>query len=121
MAEFIPVDTGGAKEFLKNNHYGVLATRRKNGGLQMSPVTCGLDSVGRAVISRSNFEYRTVGIQNLTVTNEGYGKGARISGIEVTTGGIFSYSVATTATGYAGIGFQISVSGATRPPSRNLR
>ena len=44
MAEFIPVETGRAKEFLKNHHHGVLATRRKNGDLQMSPVTCGLDS-----------------------------------------------------------------------------
>ena len=48
MAEFIPVETDKAKEFLKNHHHGVLATRRKNGDLQMSPVTCGLDSEGRA-------------------------------------------------------------------------
>lgn len=51
MAEFIPMQFDRAKEFLTKNHYGVLATRRKNGGLQMSPVTCGLDSEGRAVIS----------------------------------------------------------------------
>ena len=51
MAEFTPMQFDRAKEFLKNNHHGVLATRRKNGGLQMSPVTCGLDSEGRAVIS----------------------------------------------------------------------
>ena len=43
MAEFVPVETARAKEFLKNHHHGVLATRRKNGDLQMSPVTCGLD------------------------------------------------------------------------------
>ena len=58
MAEFIPVETDLAKEFLKNHHHGVLATRRKNGDLQMSPVTCGLDSDGRAVISSRETAYK---------------------------------------------------------------
>lgn len=58
MAEFIPVETDRAKEFIKNNHQGVLATRRKNGDLQMSPVTCGLDSAGRAVISSRETAYK---------------------------------------------------------------
>jgi hypothetical protein len=58
MAEFIPVETGRAKEFLENNHHGVLATRRKNGDLQMSPVTCGLDGAGRAVISSRETAYK---------------------------------------------------------------
>ena len=47
-----------AKEFIENHHYGVLATRRKNGDLQMSPVTCGLDSEGRAVISSRETAYK---------------------------------------------------------------
>lgn len=47
-----------AREFLKNHHHGVLATRRKNGHLQMSPVTCGLDSEGRAVISSRETAYK---------------------------------------------------------------
>jgi PPOX class probable F420-dependent enzyme len=51
MAEFVPVQLDKAKEFLKSQHYGVLATRRKTGDLQMSPVTCGLDGTGRAIIS----------------------------------------------------------------------
>ena len=58
MAEFVPVETGIAKEFLKNHHHGVLATRRKNGELQMSPVTCGLDNQGRAVISSRETAYK---------------------------------------------------------------
>jgi len=58
MAEFIPVETDRAKEFLKNHHHGVLATRRKYGDLQMSPVTCGLDSEGRAVISSRETAYK---------------------------------------------------------------
>jgi len=58
MAEFIPVETGRAKEFLQRHHHGVLATRRKNGDLQMSPVTCGLDNRGWAVISSRETAYK---------------------------------------------------------------
>lgn len=58
MAEFFPTDIGRAREFLKSNHHGVLATRRKNGELQMSPVTVGLDSDGRAIISSRETAYK---------------------------------------------------------------
>ncbi|HSK28516.1 MAG TPA: PPOX class F420-dependent oxidoreductase [Candidatus Limnocylindria bacterium] len=58
MAEFAPMEIGKAKEFLTNNHWGVLATRRKNGQLQMSPVTVGLDNAGRAVISSRETAYK---------------------------------------------------------------
>jgi PPOX class probable F420-dependent enzyme len=58
MAEFKPVDLSYAKQFLEKYHYGVLATRRKNGELQMSPVTCGLDAEGRAVISSRETAYK---------------------------------------------------------------
>jgi PPOX class probable F420-dependent enzyme len=58
MAEFVPMDLDRAKEFLKNNHHAVLATRRKSGALQMSPVTCGLDGDGQAVISSRETAYK---------------------------------------------------------------
>jgi len=58
MAEFTPMQLDRAKEFIENHHHGVLATRRKNGDLQMSPVTCGLDSEGRAVISSRETAYK---------------------------------------------------------------
>jgi PPOX class probable F420-dependent enzyme len=58
MADFTPMQLDRAKEFLKNHHHGVLATRRKNGALQMSPVTCGLDGDGRAVISSRETAYK---------------------------------------------------------------
>ena len=58
MAEFVPMELQRAKEFLINNHLGVLATRRKNGNLQMSPVTCGLDADGRAMISSRETAYK---------------------------------------------------------------
>jgi PPOX class probable F420-dependent enzyme len=58
MAEFVPMEIDPAKEFLKKNHWGVLATRRKNGQLQMSPITVGLDSQGHAIISSRETAYK---------------------------------------------------------------
>ena len=43
MAEFVPVQIDHVREFLRKHHWGILATRRKNGNLQMSPVTVGVD------------------------------------------------------------------------------
>ena len=40
-----------AREFLRANHRAVLATARADGRPQLSPVTCGVDDAGRAVIS----------------------------------------------------------------------
>lgn len=58
MAEFIPIDIGRAREFLARNHWGILATRRKSGNLQMSPVTVGIDSAGCAIISSRETAYK---------------------------------------------------------------
>ncbi len=58
MAEFIAVEIEIAKEFLQKHHWGILATQRKNGNLQMSPVTVGLDSAGRAIISSRETAYK---------------------------------------------------------------
>ena len=58
MADFTPVEFERAREFLTKNHWGILATRRENGHLQMSPVTVGLDSEGRAVISSRETAYK---------------------------------------------------------------
>jgi PPOX class probable F420-dependent enzyme len=58
MAEFVPASIDSAKEFLLKHHWGVLATRRKDGGLQMSPITPGLDANGRVVISSRETAYK---------------------------------------------------------------
>jgi PPOX class probable F420-dependent enzyme len=39
------------EDFLRDRHRGTLVTHRSSGGLQMSPVSCGLDSAGRIVVS----------------------------------------------------------------------
>ena len=38
-------------EFVRPRHKGTLVTRRRDGTPQMSPVTCGVDSEGRIVVS----------------------------------------------------------------------
>jgi PPOX class probable F420-dependent enzyme len=58
MAEFKPATIESAKGFLIKHHWGVLATRRKTGGLQMSPITPGLDAEGRVIISSRETAYK---------------------------------------------------------------
>jgi PPOX class probable F420-dependent enzyme len=45
------MDVEGARAFLTENHRAVLVTRRREGGLQTSPVLAGVDGEGRAIIS----------------------------------------------------------------------
>jgi PPOX class probable F420-dependent enzyme len=45
------MDIDEARQFLKANHRAVLATRKRSGGLQMSPILVAIDAEGRAVIS----------------------------------------------------------------------
>lgn len=45
------MDLEQAREFLRANHRAVLATTRADGRPQLSPVTCGVDDAGRAIIS----------------------------------------------------------------------
>jgi PPOX class probable F420-dependent enzyme len=52
------VDLDEARAFLRDNHRGVLATRRRDGGIQMTPVLTILDGEGRAVISSRETAYK---------------------------------------------------------------
>ncbi|HEV7646587.1 MAG TPA: PPOX class F420-dependent oxidoreductase [Actinophytocola sp.] len=45
------VDAAGLAEFVRPRHHAVLVTTRSDGSPQMSPVTCGLDTEGRLVVS----------------------------------------------------------------------
>ena len=45
------VDREALLDFVRPRHKGTLVTRRRDGSPQMSPVTCGLDSAGRVVVS----------------------------------------------------------------------
>ena len=45
------VDRDALLEFLRPRHRAVLVTRRREGGMQLSPVTCGVDREGRMVVA----------------------------------------------------------------------
>jgi PPOX class probable F420-dependent enzyme len=45
------VDLELAREFIRENHRAVAATRRRDGSVQLSPVLVNLDGDGRAIIS----------------------------------------------------------------------
>src|SRR5690606_41218629 len=51
MATTSTVDRAGMEEFVRPGHHGVLMTTRANGGPQLSPVTMGLSSDGKVVVS----------------------------------------------------------------------
>jgi len=58
MSEFKSTTIDSAKDFLTKHHWGVLATRRKDGRLQMSPITTGLDGDDRVIISSRETAYK---------------------------------------------------------------
>jgi PPOX class probable F420-dependent enzyme len=45
------MDLDRARDFIRENHRAVLATRRRDGTVQLSPVLVNLDGEGRAIIS----------------------------------------------------------------------
>jgi PPOX class probable F420-dependent enzyme len=53
------VDIEQAKQFVKENHRAVLATRRADGSLQLSPVAVTLDASGRAAVSSRETAFKT--------------------------------------------------------------
>jgi PPOX class probable F420-dependent enzyme len=57
------MDIAEAQRFLSMHHRGVLATRRRNGGLQMSPVSPGIDDEGRVLISSRETAYKIINLR----------------------------------------------------------
>ena len=51
------MDIAVAQQFLREHENAVLATWRRDGRLQMSPVTVGIDGAGRAIISSRETAY----------------------------------------------------------------
>ncbi|HET6816328.1 MAG TPA: PPOX class F420-dependent oxidoreductase [Mycobacteriales bacterium] len=45
------MDLDEARDYLRSNHHAVLATMRRDGTPQMSPVACTVDGDGRVVVS----------------------------------------------------------------------
>jgi len=53
------MDRAQAQQFLATHHRAVLATRRRDGRLQLSPVSVGVDAAGRAIVSSRETAYKT--------------------------------------------------------------
>jgi PPOX class probable F420-dependent enzyme len=53
------MDIAEARKFLTEHHHAVLATRRRDGRVQLSPVTVGVDAEGRAIVSSRETAYKT--------------------------------------------------------------
>ena len=53
------MDLAEARQFLATHHRAILTTRRRDGRLQMSPITVGVDAAGHAIISSRETAYKT--------------------------------------------------------------
>jgi len=53
------MDVEEAREFIRANHRGVLATRRTDGRPQLSPVAAAVDDAGRVVVSTRETAMKT--------------------------------------------------------------
>lgn len=53
------MDLATAQQFLTTHHRAVLATHRRDGRPQLSPVTVGVDAAGRAIVSSRETAYKT--------------------------------------------------------------
>ena len=60
------MDPETARTFLSKHHHAVLTTRRRDGGLQMSPVTAGVDGEGRVTVSSRETAYKVLNLRRDT-------------------------------------------------------
>jgi PPOX class probable F420-dependent enzyme len=80
------MDVTQAQEFLRDNHRAVLATRRRDGSPQMSPVTVTIDGEGRVVLSTRDTAMKTHNLRrhphaSLCVMNDKfYGNWVQVDG-----------------------------------------
>jgi PPOX class probable F420-dependent enzyme len=71
------MDLDAAREFVRANHRAVLATTRRDGGPQLSPVTCGIDDSGAVMVSTRETAAKTKNVRRdprawLCVFTEGF-------------------------------------------------
>jgi PPOX class probable F420-dependent enzyme len=75
-----------ARSFLRDHSRSILATRRRNGGTQMSPVTHAVDDEGRVIISSRETAYKVHNLRrdphaSLCVVSDGwYGEWIQVDG-----------------------------------------
>jgi PPOX class probable F420-dependent enzyme len=80
------MDSTEAHKFLREHHNAILATRRRDGRVQMSPVTVGIDAAGRAIVSSREDAYKTRNLRRhphaslCVFTDKFYGPWVQIDG-----------------------------------------
>jgi PPOX class probable F420-dependent enzyme len=80
------MEIDAALNFLRNNHFSVLVTRKRNGDPQPSPVNHGVDPSGRVVISSRQPAYKVRNLRRdprVTLcgfTNNFYGEWVAVEG-----------------------------------------
>ena len=80
------MDLDEARKFIKSNPRSVLATRRKNGRPQMTPIIAALDDDGRVMISSRETAYKTRNVRRdaavsvMFQANEFFGGHVQIDG-----------------------------------------
>ncbi|MBA2325461.1 MAG: PPOX class F420-dependent oxidoreductase [Actinobacteria bacterium] len=80
------MDLDKAREFIRGHHQAVMATRRKDGSPQLSPVTCGVDGEGQVVVSTRETAMKVKNLQrdpavSLCVVSDGfYGDWVQVDG-----------------------------------------
>jgi PPOX class probable F420-dependent enzyme len=80
------MDLAVALQFLRANHRSVLLTRKRNGDPQMSPITHGVDGLGRVVISSREPAYKVRNLRRdpraslLGLNDKFYGQWVQVDG-----------------------------------------
>ena len=80
------MDTTEALDFLRSNHRAVMATTKADGSTQMSPITVGVDSEGRVVVSSRETAYKVRHLRALpyaaicAFTNDFFGPWVQVEG-----------------------------------------
>lgn len=81
------MEPGRARQYLETHHRAVLATRRRDGSVQMSPVACGVDERGDVVVSTRETSAKVRNIRrdprvSLCVMSDGFfGEWIQVDGI----------------------------------------
>jgi PPOX class probable F420-dependent enzyme len=80
------VDLEAARDFMREHHRAVLATRRPGGGVQQTPVLVNVDAEGRAIISSRETAYKVHNLrrdpwaQACVLTNRFFGEWIYVEG-----------------------------------------
>ncbi len=76
----------GTRDFIRSNHHAILVTRRADGGLQTSPIVCGVDDEGDAIISVTQDRAKTKNLRRdpratlLVITDGFFGEWVQVEG-----------------------------------------